>query len=71
MMKVLPVDVRLALEMASHEESERRAMEGELNLLEDAWREAEEIANISDNMFLAPGVTQSLDEIKRRAEKTR
>jgi hypothetical protein len=39
---------RLALEMALHEESERRAMEGELAELEAAWRAAEEIAAIAD-----------------------
>ena len=38
----------LALEMALHEESERRALEGELAALEAAWREAEEIARIAD-----------------------
>ena len=38
----------LALEMALHDESERRAMEGELEILEDAWREAENIARIAD-----------------------
>jgi hypothetical protein len=39
---------RLALEMALHEESERRALQGELAALEAAWREAEEIARIAD-----------------------
>lgn len=39
---------RLALEMAVHEENERRALEGELAALEESWREAEEIAAISD-----------------------
>ena len=39
---------RLALEMAVHEDAERRAMEGELAALEAAWREAEEIARIAD-----------------------
>jgi hypothetical protein len=48
----LPVTVRLALELASHEETERRAMEGELADLAQAWRQAEEIAAIADNMFL-------------------
>lgn len=38
----------LALEMALHEESERRALGGELAVLEAAWREAEEIAAIAD-----------------------
>ena len=38
----------LALEMALHEESERRALEGELALLEAAWRDAEELAHIAD-----------------------
>jgi hypothetical protein len=38
----------LALEMALNEESERRALEGELAALEAAWREAEEIAHIAD-----------------------
>lgn len=38
----------LALEMALHEEEERRALQGELALLESAWREAEEIARIAD-----------------------
>jgi hypothetical protein len=42
---------RLALEMAVHEESERRAFEGELNALETAWREAEEIAAIADGLL--------------------
>jgi hypothetical protein len=38
----------LALEMALNEESERRALEGELAALEAAWREAEAIARIAD-----------------------
>ncbi len=44
----LPRTEALALEMALHEEAERRAMEGELAILEDAWREAEQIARIAD-----------------------
>ena len=47
----LPRDLRLALEMALHEDTERRALEGELAILEAAWREAEEIAAIADNLF--------------------
>jgi len=40
----------LALEMALHEESERRALEGELALLEAAWRDAESIAAVADRL---------------------
>ena len=43
---------RLAIEMALHEEQERRALQGELAVLEQAWREAEEIAAIADNLLL-------------------
>ncbi len=56
----------LALEMALHEESERRAMDGELAALETAWREAEEIANIADNMFVLPSVEAQLEEMRQR-----
>jgi len=45
---------RLALEMAIHEESERRAMDGELAALEAAWRDAEEIAAICDDDLTPP-----------------
>jgi hypothetical protein len=47
----LPLPVRLALEIAANEESERRAMEGELALLAAAWRSAEEVAAIADDFF--------------------
>lgn len=40
----------LALEMAMHEESERRALEGELAILEAAWRDAESIAAVADRL---------------------
>jgi hypothetical protein len=49
-------DERLALEMAANDEIERRAMEGELRELEEQWRNAEEIANIVDSMFLPASV---------------
>ena len=42
----------LALEMALHEEQERRAMEGELSALESAWRDAEQIAAIADRLAI-------------------
>jgi hypothetical protein len=59
------VEMRLALEMVSHEDSERRALEGELYLLEEAWKEAEEIAAISDDLFLPSEISTRLDELKR------
>ena len=40
--------------MAVHEEHERRALEGELAVLETAWRDAEEIAQISDDDLTPP-----------------
>ena len=48
----LPEPMRLALEMAAHEDTERRALEGELAILEQAWKEAEEVAAIADNLLL-------------------
>jgi hypothetical protein len=65
MLSLIPAELRLALEMASHEESERRALEGELYLLEEAWKEAEEIAAISDDMFLPEDITRRLTQMKR------
>jgi hypothetical protein len=63
----LPNATRLALEMASHEESERRAMEGELALLEAAWKQAEEIAKIADNLLVPPSVDEFLE--RNRAKR--
>jgi hypothetical protein len=60
-----PVD-RLGLEMALHEEAERRAMAGELALLESAWRDAEEIAAIADDMFLPGSVESTLERLRTR-----
>lgn len=47
----VPLVDRLALEMAAHEESERRALDGELAALAAAWREADEIATIADALL--------------------
>ena len=58
----MPQPTRLALEMALHEEQERRALEGELWLLEEAWQEAEEIAAISDDLLLPEGVEDFVRE---------
>lgn len=58
----LPSANRLALEMAANEDAERRALNGELDDLREAWREAEEIAAIADDMF----VGETLEEFKRQ-----
>lgn len=60
----LPTPQRLALEMALHEEAERRALEGELVELETAWREAEEIAAIADNLLLPSSVQTTFGKLK-------
>jgi hypothetical protein len=51
--KLTPTGLR-ALEMALHEETERRALEGELAALEAMWRQAEEIAGIADALPAVP-----------------
>ena len=63
----LPNAARLALDMASHEETERRAMEGELALLEAAWKQAEEIAKIADNLLVPPTVDEFVE--RNRAKR--
>lgn len=47
----LPTHERLALEMAVHDQRERRFLEGELALLEHEWHEAEELAGIVDQII--------------------
>lgn len=47
----LPAVDRLALEMAANEDIERRALLGELDALHKAWKDAEEIAAIADELF--------------------
>jgi len=61
----MPVPTRLALEMSLHEEQERRALEGELWILEQAWKEAEEIAAISDSLLLPAGTEAFFDRYGR------
>jgi hypothetical protein len=51
---------RLALEMALNEESEYRALQGELTQLEQAWRDAEHIAAIADSLLLPESVEHFL-----------
>lgn len=62
---ILPAELRLALEMISHEEAERRWLAGELLELEAAWREAEELAAIADRLGLPEEIESRLAELKR------
>lgn len=59
-----PTDA-LVLEMALNEESERRALEGELATLEAAWREAEEIAAIADSLPGEAALNRLIDRLRR------
>ena len=58
-----PID-RLAFEMALHEDAERRAIAGELDALSLAWRDAEEIAAIADDLLVPSGVRATLDRLR-------
>lgn len=62
----LPLETRLAVEMAVNEENERRVLEGELALLELEWKEAEEIAGIADRLG-NDSVEEQFEELKRRS----
>ena len=59
---------RLALEMAAHETQERRALQGELAELREAWRVAEEIAAIADGLLVPAGVEQMLGQLHAASE---
>jgi hypothetical protein len=60
----LPPLSRIAFEMALHQEQERRAMEGELEELQAAWRAAEELAQISDNLLVPEEVEEKIEALK-------
>jgi hypothetical protein len=63
----LPVDIRLAIEMAANEENERFLAQGQMFLLELAWEEAEEIAAIADNLTVPADIEARIDELRRQA----
>jgi hypothetical protein len=62
----IPSTMLLAMEMAAHEDVERRAMEGELAILEAAWRQADEIASISDNLLTPANVDEEFNRLAAR-----
>jgi hypothetical protein len=66
--KTMRPELRLGLEMAAHEETERRALEGELRELEEAWREAEQIAAIADRLLVPEEIEEWIRQ--HRIEET-
>lgn len=59
-----PAELRLSLEMVLFQEEERRALEGELARLEEAWEEAERIAEIHDNLLPPTGWYQFRRDVR-------
>ncbi len=57
---------RLALEMAVHEDAERLALQGELEALEAAWSQAEEIAAIADSLLIPDAVVQAIARFRAK-----
>lgn len=57
---------RLALEMAVHEDSERLALQGELEALESAWKDAEEIASIADGLLIPDAIVQAISRFRAK-----
>lgn len=58
-------EVRLALEMALHEDEERKALAGELSVLTWAWRREERLAAIADGLGIPDSIEARLGELKR------
>lgn len=65
-LKDLPVDIRLAIEMAANEENERFLAQGQLFLLELAWEEAEEIAAIADSLTVPSDIEARINELRKK-----
>jgi hypothetical protein len=63
-------EVAMAVEMAVNEENERHALESELEFLEEAWKDAEEIASISDRLVLPTDLDTRLTDLKRKKQLT-
>ncbi len=63
----IPVAARLAFEMSLHEDSERRAMDGELATLTRAWQEAAEIAGVADALAVPARVQAALTHMKNES----
>lgn len=69
-LNTFPASARLAFEMALYEDTERRALEGELELLTAAWRDAERVAAIADQLLVPDAVEARLTTAKTAIERT-
>lgn len=61
-----PAPIRLAVEMAAHEDQERQLIDGELDDLTSQWKDAEEVAAIADDLLLPPAVLERLERLRLR-----
>ncbi len=61
----LHAEVRLALEMALHEDEERRALAGELSVLEWIWKHEEMLADLADSLGTPPGLDEQVEGLRR------
>ncbi len=64
-------EVRLALEMAVHEDEEWRLLQGELSVLEAAWRREERLAAIADRLTVPGPVAAQLDDMRSGISRAR
>ncbi|MDQ3699105.1 MAG: hypothetical protein M3373_13965 [Gemmatimonadota bacterium] len=72
-LRVLPrlsLTLRLALEMAAHENLERIEAHEDLLRLEQAWRSAEEIAAISDSLLSPATVMHQLERLRKDSNES-
>lgn len=65
MLATMHPGVRLALEMALHEDEEHKALAGELSVLAWAWRREERLAAIADGLGIPESVERQLAELRR------
>ena len=56
--------IRLALEMLASREVEARAVAGDLEHLQSAWRNAHELAGIQDELTYGPGLLGRLEDLR-------
>ena len=58
-------EASITLSPAMHRVNVNRALEGELAILEEVWREAEEIASIADRLLIPERVENLLNRFRR------